>query len=83
MERVMSKVDWLLIKLEPWRQRRKLNKAGFSDRAHSQWFSSMTIKEYEAMRARVEADNDVEDNGWRDLRDSFEAARQQRMAEGT
>ena len=79
----MSKVGWPLIKLEPWRQRRKLSKSGFSDRAHSQWFSSMTIKEYEAMRAKVEADNDVEDTGWRDLRDSFEAARQQCIAEGT
>lgn len=55
-------------------------KAGFSDRAHSQWFSSMTIKEYESMHASVKAVNDAENTGWRDLRDSFEAARQKRLA---
>jgi hypothetical protein len=55
-------------------------KARFSDRAHRQWFSSMTIKEYEAMQTRVKAVNDAQHPEWRDLRDSFEAARQQCLA---
>jgi hypothetical protein len=55
-------------------------KARFSDRSHRQWFSSMTIREYEAMQARVKAVNNAQHPGWSDLRDSFETARQQCLA---